>query len=170
MLSRYFLKFHFIYSNIKYKMILASLLCCIVLSTGITSVRLPTVSANPVSSFRPDEILAESVSNDARSQKRSLSSYTDVDFSTSTVTKLDHEFTAVKYQYFGSAMAIDVINNDYLIIGAPGDNFNTRYGAAYIYDLKSNGLLSILDTHVVDDFFGAAVAISGNNAIVGAYK
>lgn len=152
-------------------MILIRLLYCIVLSTGIITSSRHAITAVFALSFSQDDIIAQTAtSNILIEDQRTLSSYTEVDFSASTVTTLDHEYTATKYQYFGSAMAIDAINGDFLIVGAPGDNFNTRYGAAYIYDIKTNELLSHLDTQILDDFFGAAVAISGSHTVVGAYK
>lgn len=70
---------------------------------------------------------------------------------------------------FGSSVAID---GDFIVVGAYGENMDT--GAAYIYEINSGTdtvgapIQITADDGVQDDYFGAAVAISGNYIVVGA--
>lgn len=71
--------------------------------------------------------------------------------------------------YFG--FSVD-INNDYIVIGAPGVNSST--GAVYVYQISDNGdratPLAILRAinGQADDSFGTSVAIDENQILVGA--
>jgi hypothetical protein len=67
------------------------------------------------------------------------------------------------------------ISGDYAIVGAPyeGDASGTTSGKAYIYNNSTGALLHTLNNPnpygtSADDYFGLAVAISGDYAIVGA--
>ncbi|MDF4222185.1 DUF5011 domain-containing protein [Maribacter sp. M208] len=73
--------------------------------------------------------------------------------------------------WFGNSVAI---SNDFAIIGANGhDDFGIKSGAAYLYEKDTNGnwleaqKLTASDSNT-NDYFGSAVAISGNTAVVGA--
>lgn len=74
--------------------------------------------------------------------------------------------------FFGNAVDI---SGDYMIVGAyQADNSgNDDSGKAYIYDVHTGHLIRTLTnpntfSTVTDDFFGRAVGISGNYAVVGA--
>ncbi|WP_282049921.1 immunoglobulin-like domain-containing protein [Maribacter aquivivus] len=73
--------------------------------------------------------------------------------------------------WFGNSVAI---SNDFAIIGANGhDDFGIESGAAYLYEKDTYGnwleaqKLTASDSNTYD-YFGSAVAISGNTAVVGA--
>jgi outer membrane protein assembly factor BamB len=75
---------------------------------------------------------------------------------------------------FGSSVAI---SGNYAIVSASDeeDESGNLSGKAYIFDVTSGALLHTLDNPNVystseSDFFGSSVAISGNYAIVGAYR
>lgn len=73
--------------------------------------------------------------------------------------------------FFGSAVDI---NEDYAIIGAPGDDENgNRSGSAYIYMRDENGWSQQVKLTSSDakknDNFGIAVAINSDFAVIGAY-
>jgi hypothetical protein len=74
---------------------------------------------------------------------------------------------------FGSAVAI---SGNYAIVGADGedDASGTGSGKAYIYNITTGALIYTLNNPNIyststNDFFGDAVAISSNYALVGAY-
>ena len=73
--------------------------------------------------------------------------------------------------YFGNAVAI---NGNYAIVGANGDTIGTNWGqgSAYIYELSGGNWVYKTKLTATDgaasDYFGNAVAINGNYAIVGA--
>lgn len=72
--------------------------------------------------------------------------------------------------FFGSAVAI---SGNLVLVGARGDNTSAEdAGSAFVFDATTGGLLQTLDnpTAAASDFFGGAVAIDGNNALVGAYS
>ena len=79
---------------------------------------------------------------------------------------------AEKYDYFGYSVAI---SGDKIIVGAYGeDTGGSSAGAAYVYQIESNGSVTELakieasDAEEYDNF-GYSVAISGDKIIVGAY-
>ena len=80
----------------------------------------------------------------------------------------DPDAGAVSATRFGDAVAVDA---NRVVVGDPSDNtLGTNSGAAYVFDRESSALLfelSASDT-VAEDYFGAAVAIDGDLAIVGA--
>ena len=75
--------------------------------------------------------------------------------------------------YFGNAIAISGIH---MIVGAYRVPTGAAGGRVYIYELVNGSLLHTIDnpnidtTTTVDDWFGIAVAMSGNYAIVGAAR
>jgi hypothetical protein len=73
------------------------------------------------------------------------------------------------YQYFGNAISAD---QNLVIIGAPGDNVMTFFGSVSIYETATWELLDFLepDDAAKGDAFGAAVAMSGNEVMIGAHK
>jgi predicted DNA-binding protein with PD1-like motif len=84
------------------------------------------------------------------------------------------------FDLFGHSVAID---GNYVIVGATGEdedengvNTLTFAGSAYIFELdEGSGTFSeiqkiVASDRVNDDIFGWSVAISGNHAIVGAYR
>ncbi|MCL5269782.1 MAG: hypothetical protein M1457_04340 [bacterium] len=84
---------------------------------------------------------------------------------------LDHKATAADHaaaDNFGYSLAI---SGDTAIVGAPGYNSNT--GCAYIFERSDSGWTQVRKLTAADgeaqDFFGRAVAISGDVAMVGAY-
>ncbi|MCF7794577.1 MAG: hypothetical protein K9N09_11230 [Candidatus Cloacimonetes bacterium] len=73
---------------------------------------------------------------------------------------------------FGKSVAI---SGDYAIIGAYADNINgTRSGSAYIFHRLGTTWFQQIKLTPLDgslnDYFGLAVSISGNNAIIGAHN
>ena len=71
---------------------------------------------------------------------------------------------------FGSSVAI---SGSTAIVGAPRDGDNGFYsGSAYLFDVATGAQIAKLlsSDGASDDYFGSAVAISGNTAIVGAYS
>jgi hypothetical protein len=73
--------------------------------------------------------------------------------------------------YFGYSVAID---NNYMIIGAYGDDNNT--GSAYLFSINTTtgavtqtAKLTASDG-AADDYFGRSVAIDNNYMIIGAYR
>ena len=73
---------------------------------------------------------------------------------------------------FGTAVAID---NDVVVIGANGVDFfevNPGFGTSYVYQKTGAGWMETAILTASDraeyDYFGSAVAISGNNIVVGA--
>ena len=74
--------------------------------------------------------------------------------------------------YFGYSVAI---SGDKIIVGAYGeDEGGSKAGAAYVYQVETNGSVSELakieaSDAETDDYFGKSVAISGDKIIVGAY-
>ncbi|MBC8383743.1 MAG: hypothetical protein H8E22_08095 [Candidatus Cloacimonetes bacterium] len=74
------------------------------------------------------------------------------------------------YEYFGHSVSI---SGDYAIVGAYGDNNDT--GIAYIFHYDNGNwtqqaTLTAGDYASEDDYFGYAVSISGDYAVVGAYN
>jgi len=71
--------------------------------------------------------------------------------------------------YFGSSVSI---SGDIAIIGAPGDGDNQPTGAAYIFQFDGSDWVERqkLATGIDNDLFGISVSISGNIAVVGAYR
>jgi len=74
---------------------------------------------------------------------------------------------------FGVSVAI---SGNYAIVGAnlEDDTSGTQSGKAYIFNVTTGNLVHTLDNPnpygtSANDYFGQSVAISGNNAIVGAY-
>ena len=79
-------------------------------------------------------------------------------------------YDAVIGDLFGTAVAI---NNDQVLIGAPGcDDQGNNSGAAYIFQNTENGWVEICkltaNASQAGDLFGSAVALDGNFALVGA--
>jgi hypothetical protein len=81
---------------------------------------------------------------------------------------------AMPYDYFGESVSIDA---DTVVVGAPGvDAAGANSGAAYIFERNQGGLanwgeakkLTASDA-AAGDQFGAAVAISGDTIVVGAW-
>ena len=79
---------------------------------------------------------------------------------------------------FGYSVAID---GEFAIVGAPYNSYDTIgsksvswAGAAYIFKLENNSWIQqakiVANDRASNDNFGLSVAISGNKAIVGAYK
>jgi len=71
---------------------------------------------------------------------------------------------------FGYSVAID---GDNVLIGAWKDETNGRFvGQAYLFDAVSGGLVQTFDDPTVtsEDYFGSAVAIDGNNVLIGAHR
>ncbi|MEM7392376.1 MAG: hypothetical protein AAF492_08500, partial [Verrucomicrobiota bacterium] len=73
---------------------------------------------------------------------------------------------------FGTAVAVD---GDYAIIGAPYDRIESlEAGSAYIFHRSSNTWVQqqklTAPVNQADAFFGFAVSISGDSALVGAYE
>ncbi len=70
---------------------------------------------------------------------------------------------------FGSAVAID---GDTIVIGANG--VNSYFGAAYVFERSGTDWIQVArlapDDGTTLEFFGISVAVSGENAIVGAYN
>ncbi|MEK6482006.1 gliding motility-associated C-terminal domain-containing protein [Catalinimonas sp. 4WD22] len=83
------------------------------------------------------------------------------------LTNMDNQL----FTLFGKSISV---NNDFMVIGAPGESTNGRSaGAVYTYTLDNNlwkpqGKLLASDGEELDHF-GNSVHISGNNAIVGSY-
>ena len=99
--------------------------------------------------------------------QRSLSSYSEVDFAQSTIDTI-YPPDKTSYQYFGGALAI---NENFLVVGAPGDNYFTKYGAAALYDVKTGNLVAKFSSgDDQGDLFGSTVAISGNHIAIGAQR
>ncbi len=76
----------------------------------------------------------------------------------------------VAYDKFGSSVAISGNN---VLVGSPyNDTGGTDSGVAYLFESVSGSLLQSFanPTPVAYDYFGAAVAISGNNALIGSYQ
>jgi len=79
---------------------------------------------------------------------------------------------AEAYDNFGNSVAI---SGDKIIVGAYGeDEGGSKAGAAYVYQVETNGSVSELakieaSDAETDDYFGKSVAISGDKIIVGAY-
>lgn len=72
--------------------------------------------------------------------------------------------------YFGESVAISA---NRVLIGASGDNAGAgNAGAAHLFDGASGALLRTFNnpTPASNDYFGASVAISGNNVLVGAFS
>jgi hypothetical protein len=70
--------------------------------------------------------------------------------------------------YFGGAVAI---SGNYIVVGAYRDgDKGSRSGSAYIFDTSGNQLAKLVASDgAAGDYFGGAVAISGNYIVVGAY-
>jgi hypothetical protein len=65
------------------------------------------------------------------------------------------------------------ISGNHAIVGTRGDNTGgTSAGSAYIYDVTTGNLLHTINnpTPVSDDLFGHSVAMSGDRAIIGAFR
>ncbi len=78
---------------------------------------------------------------------------------------------AAASDYFGRAVSL---SGDYAIVGAYGDDDNgSSSGAAYIFGLEDGDWIQQAKITASDaaasDYFGRAVSISGDHAIVGAY-
>jgi hypothetical protein len=100
-------------------------------------------------------------------EQRSLSSYSEVDFAQSTV-EIMYPQDKASYQYFGAALAI---NGNFLVVGAPGDNYFTKYGAASLYDVQTGNLVAKFSSDNSEgDLFGSTVAISGHHIAIGAQR
>jgi outer membrane protein assembly factor BamB len=77
--------------------------------------------------------------------------------------------TPVSSDYFGHAVAV---SDNTVVIGARSDDTGaTDAGSAYIYNAGTGTLLWTLNnpTPASSDYFGHAVAVSGNAVVVGAY-
>lgn len=85
------------------------------------------------------------------------------------VTMLQSPVKDTGYQYFGNAIASD---QDLILIGAPGDNVMNFYGSVSIFEARKFELVAYLEPENAQkgDAFGAAVAISGWDALIGAHK
>ncbi|HKQ79544.1 MAG TPA: putative Ig domain-containing protein, partial [Blastocatellia bacterium] len=93
------------------------------------------------------------------------------------VWTLQQKLTAgdgASYDYFGSAVALD---GDTLAVGASGDTIQFDYenqGSAYVFTRSGATWTQqqklIANDGALDDFFGGAVALSGNTLVVGAYS
>jgi len=91
-----------------------------------------------------------------------------------TGTRLKLKITAsdgASSDYFGTAVSI---SGDYAIVGADGDDDNgDNSGSAYIFGRTESGWIQLAKLTASDgassDYFGKAVGISGDYAIVGAY-
>ena len=76
----------------------------------------------------------------------------------------------------GDRFGIEVaISGDYAIVGAYGDDYNGyRTGSAYVFERGGGSWIQVAKLTAGDgaegDYFGTAVAISGDYAIVGAYN
>jgi len=89
-------------------------------------------------------------------------------------TKYEAKLTAgdgAAYDYFGRAVSI---SGDYVIVGAYlDDNNGTNSGSAYIFKREGSSWIQQVKLTAEDgaayDYFGYAVSISGDYAIVGAY-
>ena len=76
--------------------------------------------------------------------------------------------TVTTSDLFGSSVSIDGNN---VLVGAPNDDTkDSNVGQAHLYDKTSGALCKTFDdpTVTTSDRFGAAVAINGNNVLVGA--
>jgi len=92
----------------------------------------------------------------------------DVSTGTELFKLIDSETTAG--DYFGISVAI---SGDTAIVGAFGDaDAGIQSGSAYLFDASTGDQLGKLTASDAEagDFFGRSVAISGDRAIVGAYK
>ena len=73
--------------------------------------------------------------------------------------------------YFGRSVAI---SGDYAVVGAYRDDDPSSSGSAYIFkrdgDAWTQQAKIIASDGAVDDYFGYSVAISGDYAVVGAYR
>ena len=82
-----------------------------------------------------------------------------------------HKLTAsdsMPYDYFGSDIALD---GNIAVIGAfAADDNGSASGKAYIYDITTGQELHVLlpSDGTASDFFGAAVSVSGDVAVIGA--
>jgi hypothetical protein len=73
-------------------------------------------------------------------------------------------------QLFGRAVACD---GNTIVVGAPAGDYTGSPGSAYIFEKQGEtwarqAMLAASDT-AIEDFFGHAVAVSGNTVIAGAY-
>ena len=78
--------------------------------------------------------------------------------------------TPAENDFFGRAVALD---GDKALVGAPSDDTGAEdTGAVYLYDVNSCQLLDtfINPTPAAYDFFGQAVALDGDKALVGAHQ
>jgi hypothetical protein len=103
--------------------------------------------------------------------KTTLGDWTDTTFEHTIVNPNDTDYEDTLTDNF--AFASMAISGDYLIAGAylEGTSTTTYSGIAYIFDITDGSLLATLDNPTLStgDYFGRAVAINGNYAIVGAY-
>jgi hypothetical protein len=96
------------------------------------------------------------------------------DITTGTLLQTINNPTPGGDDSFGNSVAISGNN---ALIGAPGDNTGgVDAGSAYLFDITTGTLLQTFNNPTPDvpasslgDFFGDSVAISGNNALIGAY-
>lgn len=91
------------------------------------------------------------------------------DVATGVLIKALHNPSPDAGDWFGYSVAI---SGDYVVVGAHKDDTGASdAGRAYLFDAASGTLLQTFEnpTPAADDRFGYAVAISGNNVVVGAY-
>ncbi len=90
------------------------------------------------------------------------------DINTGIFTKILNP-DVVTYDYFGYSVSI---SGNYAIIGAYGNDAGASdAGAAFIYNISNNSILKIPNPDAaVNDYFGYSVSISGNYAVIGAFR
>jgi hypothetical protein len=90
------------------------------------------------------------------------------DITTGTLLQTFNNPTPAGGDFFGNSVAISGNN---ALIGAPHDaTGGVNAGIAYLFDITTGTLLQTINnpTPAIDDIFGSSVAISGNNALIGA--
>jgi hypothetical protein len=90
------------------------------------------------------------------------------DITTGTLLQTFNNPTPASFDSFGFSVAISGNN---ALIGASGDDTGgDNAGSAYLFDITTGTLLQTINnpTPGGDDSFGLSVAISGNNALIGA--
>src|SRR5207244_4025539 len=84
------------------------------------------------------------------------------------IATLNNPTPAVE-DYFGLSVAV---SGNTVVVGAYGDDTgNTNAGSAYVFNAATGALVATLNnpTPAASDYFGAAVAVSGNTVAVGAF-
>jgi hypothetical protein len=92
----------------------------------------------------------------------------DVDYTDATKKMIYSGDSVYQYQAFGSTIAID---DDVLMVGAPGDGYNTKTGSVTVFSTSSFKKLDVLydgETNKAGGAFGSAISLSGKHAVVGA--